>query len=236
MRRRPRAASDVASGGGSNRGAELQRAAIIDAAAQAFSLSGFAATKIDVVAEVLGSTKGLIYYHFKSKSDLFFAIHHDAMRLDVDTIEPLVALGLPPDQKLFEMLQAHAMFVIDRNAVHRVVVQGVELHLAGATTPSQRNMVKKIIALRDQYQDFFLSVVKAGQADGCLHAEDPSLAVKAILGAINWMTMWYKPDPQQTDDTRRELARKMTAVAIGGILARSARSIGNKQETAMRPS
>lgn len=203
--------------------AESQRAAIVAAAALAFSRRGFAATKIDDVAEVLNSTKGLIYYHFKSKGDLFLAVHHDALSMDLAQLSPIAAAEAPPDRKLFDLLFAHAKLITDHNPIHRVVVQGVELHLAGATTPPQRTMLKKIVTLRDRYEQLFLDVILKGIEQGCLRAEDPGLAVKAVLGAVSWMTMWYKPSLAKSEKETSELARKMCEVAIGGILLPSQR-------------
>lgn len=217
VRRRAQGHCGPAMANGSDRTEGDQRSAIIRAAALAFSRRGFAATKIDDVAEELGSTKGLVYYHFRSKGDLFLAVHHDALCMDLDTIAPLAATGLAPDRKLRRMLVAHTMLVIDHNPIHRVVVQGVELHLAGATTPSQRRMLDRIIGLRDEYQALFLKVIEDGVAAGCLHAEEPRLAVKVLLGAVNWMTMWYKPDPAQTDEQRADLARKVADLAAGTL-------------------
>jgi len=213
----PDASLYLRTGGRSEQEAQDLRATIIEAAALAFSQRGFAATKIDDVAEIMGATKGLIYYHFKSKSDLFLAVHHDALADDLAEIAAIAARDQAADRKLFDMLYAHTMFVIERNPTHRVVVQGIELHIAGATTPPQRRMVETIIALRDRYQALFLQVIEDGIADGTFRAEDPRLAVKAVLGAVNWMCMWFKPDPSQTAEMQRDLARKMVSVAIGGI-------------------
>lgn len=211
--------SEMCSGGAPESESEGQRSAIVEAAAVAFSRRGFAATKIDDVAELLGTTKGFIYYHFKSKSDLFLAIHHDALSTDLALLEPIATTTAPPDRKLFDMLYAHAKLITDHNPVHRVVVQGVEQHLAGATTPLQRHLLEEIVALRDRYERLFLDVIVEGIAQGCIRAEDPRLAVKAVLGAVSWMTMWYKPTFAKSEGETNELARKVSKVAIGGVLA-----------------
>lgn len=53
---------------------EMKRAAIIDAAAQEFRVSGFAATSMDRIADRACVSKRTVYNHFESKEDLFQAI------------------------------------------------------------------------------------------------------------------------------------------------------------------
>lgn len=50
------------------------RARIIASAARVFGLKGFQRASLDEVAADAGMTKGAIYWHFKSKNDLFFAL------------------------------------------------------------------------------------------------------------------------------------------------------------------
>lgn len=50
------------------------RTKILDAAARVFSKHGFSGTSLDLVAADAGMTKGAVYWHFSSKSDLFAAL------------------------------------------------------------------------------------------------------------------------------------------------------------------
>ena len=66
----------------------VRQAEILNAAAHAFMDQGFAATTLDRVADRLGATKGAVYYYYRSKSDLFFAVHRRAMELTRAALEP----------------------------------------------------------------------------------------------------------------------------------------------------
>jgi TetR/AcrR family acrAB operon transcriptional repressor len=50
------------------------RSRILEAAGQVFARKGFRAASLDEVAAAAGLTKGAIYWHFRSKNDLFFAL------------------------------------------------------------------------------------------------------------------------------------------------------------------
>ncbi|MFQ6686908.1 TetR/AcrR family transcriptional regulator, partial [Bordetella pertussis] len=66
---------------------------ILRAAAELFMEFGYAATSIDAVAQRLGSTKGRIYHHYRSKADLFFDVQVTAMNRLTAQVEPLAREG-----------------------------------------------------------------------------------------------------------------------------------------------
>jgi AcrR family transcriptional regulator len=72
-----------------------RRDAIIDAALKEFSASGFAATRLDDVAERAGVAKGTIYLHFKDKESLFQELIRSKMAPVVGTLEATFAADLP---------------------------------------------------------------------------------------------------------------------------------------------
>jgi len=51
-----------------------RRAEILDAALEVFAKQGFAAARLDDVAELAQVAKGTIYLHFQDKEDLFFEL------------------------------------------------------------------------------------------------------------------------------------------------------------------
>lgn len=194
-------------------------ARILNAAAIAFMENGFAATSIDTVAEVLGSTKGKIYYHYKSKTDLFLAVHRDAMTQYVNAIEKIAAGGGDPVERLRAALRALAMQIMTRLAFSRVAVQGVELHMSRSTTPAQRKTLKSVIAMRDRGEQILIDIVAEGVEKGYFRPCEPRLIVKPMLGAINWMTMWYRPRSDETPETRERLAKEIIDYLVLGIAA-----------------
>lgn len=58
------------------------RERIIASAARVFAHKGFQRASLDEVAAAAGVTKGAIYWHFKSKNDLFFAMLDSRLRQD----------------------------------------------------------------------------------------------------------------------------------------------------------
>ena len=178
---------------------------------------GYAATSIDTVAEVLGATKGRIYYYFRTKADLFFELHREAMRLNLDTIEPIAASGGDVKDRLRRMLHAQADLVMTHLALQKVAIQGVELHLTGRTTPKQRETLTELIAMRDRFERCFVDVLREGIEDRSFRDSDPEMVVKPLLGAINWMTFWYRPRASETQQLRQKIASEAVTLLIEGI-------------------
>jgi AcrR family transcriptional regulator len=53
---------------------EVRRAQILTAAQQCFGQAGYHKTKMDDIVRAAGLSKGSLYWHFKSKEEIFFAL------------------------------------------------------------------------------------------------------------------------------------------------------------------
>lgn len=193
------------------------RAAVLEAAARAFMREGYSATSIDDVAEELGATKGRIYYYYRSKADLFFDVHRESMRQNLDGAGAIAREGGSPVARLERMVRAHALLMMTHLPFQRCSVLGVEMHLAGSTTLRQRETLRQIIALRDQYEGLFVAVIEEGIAAGEVRELDARLVVKALLGALNWITVWYRQRETDSEASRGRIADEVAAYLIDGL-------------------
>ena len=193
------------------------RSEILAAAADCFKERGYSATSIDDVARRLRATKGMIYHHFRSKTDLFFAVYQRGMEINFACIEPYRNQPGPALERLARMSYAHAVTMMAEQAFQRTQAQGVDMHLSGATTAAQREMLDKLIASRDEYEAIFRSASDAVVLEEGLSLKDTSLAVKNYLSVLNATVYWYSP---RTDDLRKEqdeLACDVLNFALRGL-------------------
>jgi AcrR family transcriptional regulator len=72
-----------------------RRRAILAAALQEFSARGFAAARLDDIADAAGIAKGTIYLYFRDKEALFQDLIRSEMNPVVATLETALALDLP---------------------------------------------------------------------------------------------------------------------------------------------
>src|SRR5487761_999524 len=75
--------------------AAARREAILEAALDEFSARGFAAARLDDVAQRAGVAKGTIYLHFDDKESLFQELIRAKMVPVVGTLEAVFATDLP---------------------------------------------------------------------------------------------------------------------------------------------
>src|SRR6218665_1242080 len=192
-------------------------AEILETAAQCFMEQGFSATSIDDVARRLGATKGRIYHYYSSKTDLFFDVHREGMERLFVAVEGAMQAPASAADRLAAMIKAHALAMMQNAAFEAVVVQGVHMHRLAATTPDQRRTLDELIAIRRRFEGLFKQILNDGIADGSIRDLDVSVTAKAILGAVNWLSIWYRPMPGETDSDREAIADKIVATQSGGF-------------------
>jgi AcrR family transcriptional regulator len=188
----------------------VERNDILDAAAACFSRKGFAATSINDIADLLTATKGMVYHHYRSKAALFFDVHICAMEMDLAAIRGAAAAGGTALDRLGRMAHAHFAMAVNETDFQRVAMQGVQMHLVGHTSEEQRRVLARILAMRDEYEALFAVEIVAALAAGSIPAQDAKTSVKAFLGVLNWVTLWYRPRPEQS-------AAELAAIADGTV-------------------
>jgi len=187
---------------------------ILDAAALAFARSGFAGTSMDEIAERLGATKGRLYHYYATKADIFRDVVRAGMQELIDGVAPIAARqDLSCAERLWRMAHYHAGLMMTRNSYQRVAVQAVELHRMDKRVDA---VLEDTFRLRDHYEGLFASVIEQGRQAGELRDVDPRLATKPVLGALNWISLWY--DPARGDfASRARLADEYADFVVRGL-------------------
>ena len=162
-----------------------RRAEILQAALLAFRDKGYHATTLDDIAEGLGVQKTALYHYFPDKESILFECHR------ISTVEVLLLLrtacreyDTAPEQ-LAHVIREHV----------RVMTETLEgspsAFEVSSLSPEHQ---KKIIAGRDRYERGLRSIIQNGIDCREFREVDPKTTVFAILGAINWIARWYRPE------------------------------------------
>src|SRR5699024_8927094 len=128
---------------------------IILAAAKRFMEYGYAATSINAIAEDLGSTKGRIYYHFKSKADLFLEVQVHAIETLIRDVEPIARSDLDTVAKLKKMAFRHIWILLTELPMQKVAVQGLDKSILGNPSSKHKKTLQHITDIRDYYEELF---------------------------------------------------------------------------------
>ncbi|MEL6859148.1 MAG: TetR/AcrR family transcriptional regulator [Pseudomonadota bacterium] len=104
---------------------EAKRLALVDAALAVFSRVGFAAAKIDDVAEEAGVSKGTVYLYFDSKEQLFEGMVKAKM---IPLLSNMAEIAGDPQDSASDRLRAHMRFFYskilnsDRRQIMRLIM------------------------------------------------------------------------------------------------------------------
>jgi hypothetical protein len=140
------------------------------------------------------------------------------MKRLMDAVIEAKSAGGTGRETLQRMVEAHALTMMQNVAYEAVVVQGVHLHRLSATTPEQRVILNELMDVRHRFEQLFVEVFEAAQAEGSVRRDaNTSLAVKGILGAVNWMAIWYRPRQDESPEAQQAMARNLATLQVEGV-------------------
>jgi len=186
------------------------RQEILRTAARLFQQRGYDATSMNDVAAALKLSKGGLYHHFQSKDEILFEIMNHAMDITQERVLAPVRSIPDPEDRLRSLIRRHIEVVL--SPVDREIT--VMLHENHPLPPVLR---KRINIRKKEYihfvADLIADVQRTRQAKGGV---SPRAAAFALLGMINWIYQWYKPEGELQ---AQNLIPQFTSLVFGGILA-----------------
>lgn len=180
------------------------------AAARLFREQGYTSTSIQEVAEAVGMLKGSLYYYIDSKEQLLFDIIRDAHEHSLANVRALAQTDAPALEVLRTFIEGHVLANVDNLAE-----MGVFFHDFRHLSDEHR---AEIIAERDEYDAFVRDLIDRGKQEGSIDPDaDTVLMAMGILGMINWIYQWYRPDGSATPE---EIGHAVADLVISGLVRR----------------
>jgi AcrR family transcriptional regulator len=190
------------------------RQEILRTAARLFQQRGYDATSMNDVAAALKLSKGGLYHHFQSKDEILFEIMNHAMEITQERVLDPVRSIAGPEDRLRALIRLHIEVVLSPRDREITVM----LHENHPLPPSLR---KRINARKKDYIHFLENLVAEVQNKSRLTNQSkakvsPRAAAFALLGMINWIYQWYKPEGELQ---AQSLVPQFTELIFGGIFA-----------------
>ena len=184
---------------------EKRRREILHAALEAVREKGYHQTTLDDIAERLGVRKTALYHYFPDKDSILYECHQESLA-ELDRImEESEACCAGPGERLAYLIREHARVMTD-------TLEGSPLAFEVGSLPEDRRA--EIIAGRDRYEHLLRDLITRGAEQGEFRDVDPKIAVFAILGAINWIARWYRPEGNVHGP---ELGERFADYLLGGL-------------------
>ena len=186
------------------------RQEILRTAARLFQQQGYDATSMNDVAAALKLSKGGLYHHFQSKDEILFNLMNHAMDITEESVlKPVMAIP-DPEQRLRALIRRHIAVVLSEGDREITVM----LHENHPLPPILR---KRINARKKDYIHFLENLVAEVQrARGSKGAVTPRAAAFALLGMLNWIYQWYRPEGVLEEES---LAQQYTEIFFQGAFA-----------------
>jgi len=198
------------------------RLRILDAAAEAFMERGYDATTIDEIADRVGATKGAVYYSYRSKMDIFFAVYERGMLHLEERVGD--ALRNCVDKTSAERLRvvsiAHADNIMRNYAYHVVIQNGVEQRRQMALKDSDRTRISKLDTMRADHEALVHSLIDGGHRDGSIRDFPAGLATRTLIAGVVGIALWYRPRADQTEAERLDMAGQVVDMLLMGLSPR----------------
>ena len=195
------------------------RQEILRTAARLFQQRGYDATSMNDVAAALKLSKGGLYHHFQSKDEILFEIMNHAMEITQERVLSPVRSIADPEERLRALIRLHIEVVLSPRDREITVM----LHENHPLPPALR---KRINSRKKDYIHFLENLMAEvqnqlhrDQAQQSHHAKgkvSPRAAAFALLGMINWIYQWYKPEGELQ---AQNLIPQFSDLIFGGIFA-----------------
>jgi AcrR family transcriptional regulator len=188
--------------------AHNRHAALLAAAAQVFRARGYGLTSMRDIAAATEMTAGSIYYHYPSKGDLLLAVYAEGVRRVGAAFDAAAARPGTPWQRLERAAAAHLAMLLGTRR-EDADFAGVFVQVQPHDFPPEH--VDALIALRNGYEDRFRRLLAALPL---ARGTDRRLLRLQLIGALNHVPLWYRPDGPRTPAA---IARTMTRQLQRGV-------------------
>lgn len=185
----------------------MTRDDILDAAAQVIRRKGYHGASMSDIAASVNLQKASLYHHVASKQEILLALLDRALGMLTDHIAAISYQDIPADQKLRQMIRVY-LSVLAENA-----------DLASVLLFEHRSLDKKLhvrhVPHRDKFEGLWRDALNEGVRTEVFECPDTGMAVRALMGVMNWTLTWYHPDG---DKSIEQIADEYADLLFHGLL------------------
>jgi AcrR family transcriptional regulator len=153
---------------------------LLDRAAELFAERGYAETRVIDIVRAAGVAKGLFYWYFENKEALFKELA-GSIRLNLRR-EQGAALreDAPPLVNLYRGTEVSVRFMAEH------------AHFFSLLEVEGRNFTDVLRQGTQQHINDMVRIVEAGQADGTIREEDPTLMALGVVGSVGHFSHFHR--------------------------------------------
>ncbi len=188
------------------------KARIVRTALALFAQNGYDGTSLKAIATQVGVSTPALYWHFKSKDEIYLtAIEKmltdflDAVRGAVHSPEPL--------PRFREFVSAHVRYQLERRDEAGIYAQMVGMRHLAASLPDEHRAA--IISLQRSYLSELREILLAGRDDGTFSFTDVRATAFAVTTLCEYVHTWFNPDGPLSIDQVVQLYADLAVRMVG---------------------
>jgi AcrR family transcriptional regulator len=177
--------------------AELTRQSLLEAAIKVFSKQGYAATRLEDIAEAAKVTRGAVYHHFGGKAELFTEIVDNASQTSDRAIQRAIQEG-GTFIEVMKRILVYTVRLLEEDLQYRASTALLLFNSweSSELSSMREKQIKEGIATLEQVTGFF----RMAQSQGAIRADlDPEVAARAFLAYQNGLTFLWLVSPGLID-------------------------------------
>lgn len=171
------------------------RQRLIDGAGPVFADVGFAAASMTGIGERVGVTKGGVYFHFRTKEDLFFAVIEHWRDAHRALLAVGAAKGGDGQPMLRDFLVGYLRFHFERPEVFGLLRVLASEMKGRFTTQIREDHQATLRAVRARIRELLMQ----GIHDGRLFTTDPALATFVLAAALEGVLSLVSSTPRDAE-------------------------------------
>lgn len=175
---------------------EDTRGRILAAASRTFARVGYAGATLDEIAADAGLTKGAVYWHFKSKKDLFLALLEGRLKYRL-TVIPKAALEAVASEDKVEGLTA---MMLEQLQFALADSDWPRLYLEYLLRSRNHGIMDKLDDAARTIQMMVAELIRGFQRDGLLSPDlDPMAAAVMWTAVLDGLVLAWLRSPERID-------------------------------------
>ncbi|HZG15613.1 MAG TPA: TetR/AcrR family transcriptional regulator [Candidatus Bathyarchaeia archaeon] len=165
----------------------------------AFSRNGYSETTMDTIAETANVAKGTLYYHFKTKEELFVYVNQKGVEMLIESVTAAMRdQSKSLSERIFKVLDEHLRFFADNRELC--------LLLLSISGDGQRDRLIGTL-LTDYFQTmeaFFTELQQQGRLQADLEVRTVASSLFGMVG-LTVLRKMFRDEPVYTPETRHTL-------------------------------
>lgn len=184
---------------------------ILEAAIRVFHDRGYRSASLQEVADIVGVLKGSLYHYISSKEELLFRIMSESHAQADDIMRAAAESADDPLEQLRFYLHEMALWYLQN--IERVTIYFNE----GRWLTGER--LDEVRRQRREFDSFLRSLIEKARDQRRIRADvDARLAGQLILGALNSVSDWYRPDGLYSPQEIAQLFTDLMLAAVAGAV------------------